>query len=655
MAAESITVWRPTGDARQRERDAAPRAALRDRILNRLVLWEVRARFRWAMYREQRIAAREERERQREAARAVSEVARIERHQAAILKREMHRASKAVVTRLTQLEFARIVQQGRNVKVSRVRFAQAAATPSAFYLRVDTVRMPRGRGVTTENLSAPEVLHELSLATGAAVEAYRHYEKGFWFIVQRSGGIGAIPAYVEYDEVWRQIPKTAGALDVPLGIGANRRFYHADIADMPHWLIAGATGFGKSVMLHNILVTIVQRNRPERVKLVLVDLKGGAGLGPYKGVPHLLDERRDVDDAPVVDPTDGADIPVTDVHKRHRDANFLIEPRIYDRREDVIQVLRRLNYTIERRFQIFTRAGVRDLPGYNFRNPSKRLPLILAIFDEIQNVMLDRGSRQDAERLLTDIASRSRAAGVHLVITTQRPSADVITGLIKANFPARTAFTTSSGVDSRVILDASDAADLGRKGLLIFQSELKRYRCQCAYISEAFVDDVVAKAREGMTVSSVEHAVGKLDLVRWAIHENGGKFTIDEVYRTFRPRGITYQDVKAIMVQVMHETLESDGKFYRWRKRDSCIVEVDETGVFLGELTIEEIGRWALLENEGRISQRAVCEAFKTRASEKVIRALLQRVDGKIIALEGQRYFVERGARGQRRLVATED
>lgn len=656
MAAKAITIWRPTGPE-DRAWGPAPRVSLRDRVLNRLAFYEVQARYRWTVYRESVIAAREARERARDEKRAASEVARIEQHQQAILKRELRHASRAVVARLTQLEFARIVQKGRNVKVSRVKFAQAAATPSAFYLRVDTVHMPRGRGVTTENLSAPEVLHELSLATGAAVDAFRHYEKGFWFIVQRSGGIGAIPAFVEYDEVWRQIPKTAGPLDIPLGIGANRRFYHADIADMPHLLIAGATGFGKSVMLHNILVTIIQRNRPERVKLVLVDLKGGAGLGPYKSVPHLLNEHRaEDDDAPDIDFTDGATIETATVSKRARKhENFIIEPRVYDKREEVIQVLRRLNYEIERRFQVFQRAGARDLPGYNHKNPSRRLPLILGVFDEIQNVMLDRASRHDAESLLTDIASRSRAAGVHLVITTQRPSADVITGLIKANFPARIAFTTASGVDSRVILDAGDAADLGRKGLCIFQSELRRYRCQCAFVSEGFVDDVVTKAIEGKVVSEMEHAVGKLDMVRWALKENGGKFTIDEIYRAFRPRGIVYHDVKAVMVQVMHETLELDGVFYRWRKRDSCIVEVDETGAFLGELTLEEVARWAITENEGRISLRAVLEAFQTRASEKVIRELLKRADDKTVAVDGQKYFIERGPRGMRRVVASAD
>ncbi len=654
MAAE-VTLWRPTITDAGRAWGPSPRLSVRDRILNRLAFYEVQARYRWTIYRESVIAAREARERVRDEARAASEIARIEQHQQSILRREMKHASRCIVARLTQLEFARIIQKGKNFKVSRVKFAQAAATPSAFYLRVDTVHMPRGRGVTTENLSDPEVLHELSLATGAAVDAYRHYEKGFWFIVQRSGGIGAIPAFVEYDEVWRQIPKTAGPLDIPLGIGANRRFYHADIADMPHLLIAGTTGFGKSVMLHNILVTIIQRNRPERVKLVLVDLKGGAGLGPYKTVPHLLNEQRG-DDGPEIDMTDGATIETATVSKRARKhENFLIEPRIYDKREDVIQVLRRLNYEIERRFQVFQRAGARDLPGYNHKNPSKRLPLIVGVFDEIQNVMLDRASRHDAESLLTDIASRSRAAGVHLVISTQRPSADVITGLIKANFPARIAFTTASGVDSRVILDAGDAADLGRKGLLIFQSELRRYRCQCAYVSEGFVDDVVAKAVEGRIVSDMEHAVGKLDMVRWALKENGGKFSIDDVYRAFRPRGVVYHDVKAAMVQVMHETMEIDGTFYRWRKRDSSIVELDETGAFLGELSMEEVARWALTENEGRISQRAVLEAFRTRASEKVIRELLKRADDKVVTVDDQKYFVERGARGMRRVVASAD
>ena len=265
--------------------------------------------------------------------------------------------------------------------------------------------------------------------------------------------------------------------------------------------------------------------------------------------------------------------------------------------------------------------------------------------------MLDRGTKGDAENLLTDIASRSRKAGLHLLISTQRPSADVITGLIKANFPARIAFTTASGVDSRVILDASDAADLGRKGLMIFQHELRRYRCQSAFISEAFVNDVVAAVTRGEVVSTVEHAVGKLDMVRWALAENEGLFTIEAVYRAFRPRGIVYNDVKAVMTQIMHETLEVDGRFYKWRRNDSRICELDEGGAFLGEVKIEEIARWALTENEGRINWRALRPVFQARASDKTLMALLKHMDEREITVDGQSYHVARGQKGMRILV----
>jgi len=626
----------------------APRLPLLDRINQ----WIVRFEYNRAKQRYAAILAREARDKARDQARAAAEVAKIERVQATVLKREMRTAGRRIVDRLSQLEFAHISGSGKQRRVARIRYAQAAATPSAFYLRVDTARLPRGRGVTSEAMSDPTVLHELSLATGMAVEAFRHYARGFWFIVRREGGIGAIPSLVEYDEVWNLMPKTAASLDVPLGIGANRRFYHADIADMPHLLVAGATGFGKSVFLHNILVTVIQRNSPDRVKLVLIDLKGGAGLGPYQHVPHLLDERRGVDE----DVADTASVAPDEVEKPRRkrkhggNADFVIEPRVYNSREDVLDVSRRLLYIIEGRFQAFARVGARDLPGFNHKTGA-RMPLILVVIDEIQNVMLDRATKNDAESMLTDIASRSRAAGVHMVISTQRPSADVITGLIKANFPGRVAFTTASRVDSRVILDASDAAELGRKGLLIFQNELQRWRCQAANVSAAFVDDVVAAAIQGKTVSTIEHAVGKVEMVRWAI-ENGGVFTIDRIYQQFRPRGVTYNDVKSIMAQVMSEEFEIHGAFYRWRKFDTRMVEIDENNEFKGDVTVSEIIRWSIMENGGTISRRAVVDAFAGRLSDRAARPMLKSLDGQTVTVDEHVYHVQRGSRGMLKLVA---
>jgi hypothetical protein len=583
----------------------------------------------WSQYwqdlkerRAQRRDARAKRRREREAERQIQ---RIERKQQRVLKKELKLAKKAILHRLTRLEFARWSSRKGRQQISQLKFAQGAATPSALYLRVDTVRMPRGRGITTDNLSDDEVLRELSLACGAPVRTYRHYKNGFWFVIERADGVGAIPHYVEYDEVLREMPKTAGPLDVPLGIGVNRRFYHVDITDMPHLLVAGATGFGKSVFLFNALLTVAQRTRPSYVKIVLVDLKGGAGLGPFARLPHLWDERTPNNDG---------------------SGDFIVMPRVYSRREEVIEVLKRLNYETERRFQTFQREKARDMNSYNRKHPNSRMPYILAVFDEIQNVMLDRKMKTDAERLLTDIASRSRAAGIHLIVATQRPSADVITGLIKANFPARLAFTTATAVDSRVILgNTGAAANLGRPGLLLYQSELKRIKCQCPFVSEALVDDVVDKLAAGDYTVEVNNSVGTMDMVRWALEENDGKFTIDDIYKQFRPRGVTYDDAKLTMGRVIEMVeIEVDGDFYRWRRRDSKLIRVDEdSGSFVDVVEFKEVASWALAENNGKLTHSTVFNAFKDRLTQTQLTDLLSEHENQDIELDGVVYVVDPG------------
>lgn len=605
--------------------------------------WWVRLRAWWAGRAARAEAAKLARMEKRDARMALRreratrrEFARMDKRQIGYMRRELLHTKRAISERLTRLEFAHWRINQKRYQISRLRFAQAAATPAALFLRVDTVRMPRGRGITTDALSDPGVLHELSLACGQPVSPYRHYANGFWFVIERAGGLGAIPNYVEFDEVFRQMPDSASPLDIPLGVGVNKRFHHVDIADMPHLLVAGATGFGKSVFLHNLICTVIQRAEPRRVRMILVDLKGGTGLGGYAGIPHLWSENREDVEGDEGDP----DIQVTTRRKRRE--GFHIKPIIYSRREDVVPVLTRVFYECERRFQAFTRAGVRDFAGYNRRNTHNPMPYLLCIFDEIQNVMLDKKERNDAERILTDIASRSRAAGVHLVISTQRPSVDVITGLIKANFPARLAFATATAVDSRVILNTGDAAELGRKGLLLYENEMKRIKAQSAFVSEAYAMDVVERVKSGAPAKAYT-SVGRLDMLRWVIETQQGAFDVDAVHAQFAPRGVKYQDVREALRELAVADVELDGDLYRWRQRDKRFIKVLDDGRLEDALKFETIARWALESNRGRLSYRDVFTQFRKRTTLEQVQALLSDQDGKTITIDGDMFVVEPG------------
>ncbi len=231
-----------------------------------------------------------------------------------------------------------------------------------------------------------------------------------------------------------------------------------DIAKMPHMLIAGATGSGKSVCINSIIVSILYKAKPSEVKMIMVDPKM-VELSGYNGIPHLL--------IPVV----------TDPKKAAGALNWAVQE-------------------MENRYKLFAEIGVKDLKGYNAEMESKeggnKLPQIVIIIDELADLMMV--APNDVEDAICRIAQKARAAGMHLVIATQRPSVDVITGIIKANVPSRIAFTVSSQVDSRTILDMVGAEKLLGKGDMLYfpVGESKPLRMQGTFVSEKEIENIVA-------------------------------------------------------------------------------------------------------------------------------------------------------------------
>ena len=237
----------------------------------------------------------------------------------------------------------------------------------------------------------------------------------------------------------------------------------ADIAKMPHLLIAGATGSGKSVCINTIIMSVLYKAKPDEVKLIMIDPKV-VELSVYNGIPHLL--------IPVV----------TDPKKAAGALHWAVSEMM-------------------ERYQTFQKYGVRDMKGYNKKVESiqdlpgedkpKKMPQIVIIVDELADLMMVASN--DVEDAICRLAQLARAAGMHLVIATQRPSVNVITGLIKANMPSRIAFAVTSGVDSRTILDMNGAEKLLGKGDMLFypQNYQKPLRLQGAFVTDKEVSDVV--------------------------------------------------------------------------------------------------------------------------------------------------------------------
>src|SRR3981081_3466504 len=279
----------------------------------------------------------------------------------------------------------------------------------------------------------------------------------------------------------RAFKESTSKLTIALGKTIDGLNYVSDLAKMPHLLIAGTTGSGKSVGVNSLLVSLLYRARPDEVKVILIDPKR-LELGLYEDIPHLA--------TPII-----------------------VDPKPASR------ALRWAGGEMERGYKELAGWGVRNIDGYNAerdrRNTVKdfgedgqpwvRMPYIVIIIDELADLMMISG--HEVEDAITRLAQMARAVGIHLVLATQRPSVDVITGLIKANFPARISFRVATKVDSRTILDANGAESLlGRGDMLSLPSGSARvHRLHAPFVTEKEIAAVVEFWRQQGTAEYQEH------------------------------------------------------------------------------------------------------------------------------------------------------
>jgi len=248
--------------------------------------------------------------------------------------------------------------------------------------------------------------------------------------------------------------KENGGLALGLGQGSGGDPIVADLRNLPHLLIAGATGSGKSVCINTLIVSLASQVSPERLRMLLIDPKR-VELTPYNGLPHLM--------APVIVDT-----------------------------EPAVRALKGIMAEMFRRYRRLEGLGVRNIEGYHrHRNALEPMPHLVVAVDELADLMM--AASYEVEQTLTRLAQLGRATGIHLIVATQRPSVDVVTGLIKANFPSRIGFAVVSQVDSRTILDAAGAERLlGRGDMLFLSGETpKPLRVQGAYVSDGEIENLI--------------------------------------------------------------------------------------------------------------------------------------------------------------------
>ena len=327
-------------------------------------------------------------------------------------------------------------------------------------------------------------------------------------------------ATVTFRELWEQSKTDASKLlEIPLGKAVNGSVRSFDLAKMPHLLVAGSTGSGKSVAVNGIIASILMKARPDEVKFMMVDPKM-VELSVYNDIPHLL-------------------IPV------------VTNPRKASR------ALQKVVDEMENRYELFSKVGARNIAGYNAKvaeyNAQSEykqvpLPLIVVIVDEVADLMMV--ASKEVEDAIIRLGQKARAAGIHMILATQRPSVDVISGLIKANVPSRIAFAVSSGIDSRTILDENGAEKLLGRGDMLFKpiDENHPVRLQGSFISDEDVERIVAFVKN-QAEADYDDSFDPGEVSESDLDTGGGDDEGDPLFEEAKALVIETQKASASMIQ----------------------------------------------------------------------------------------------------------
>ena len=327
-------------------------------------------------------------------------------------------------------------------------------------------------------------------------------------------------ATVTFRELWEQSKTDASKLlEIPLGKAVNGSVRSFDLAKMPHLLVAGSTGSGKSVAVNGIIASILMKARPDEVKFMMVDPKM-VELSVYNDIPHLL-------------------IPV------------VTNPRKASR------ALQKVVDEMENRYELFSKVGARNIAGYNAKvaeyNAQSEykqvpLPLIVVIVDELADLMMV--ASKEVEDAIIRLGQKARAAGIHMILATQRPSVDVISGLIKANVPSRIAFAVSSGTDSRTILDENGAEKLLGRGDMLFKpiDENHPVRLQGSFISDEDVERIVAFVKN-QAEADYDDSFDPGEVSESDLDTSGGDDEGDPLFEEAKALVIETQKASASMIQ----------------------------------------------------------------------------------------------------------
>ena len=582
------------------------------------------------------------------------------------------RALKTQEQFATELQYRKDAPAKRTIKMVKI-IPPILIHNDYFMIQIDMRNLPTG--VSADKLKHPSVLESLGFAlqTEVGVDC-QSKERGFWYLVACRGGVGIIPRQIDYQDVITMMPKRASSWAIPIGVGENKKLTWLDIAQKPHFLIAGSTGSGKSVFLKNMLLTLCQNNSPKRLRVVLCDFKAGADMVPLAKLPHLgtptkirtkKGEITGVDDAGNIQENTVDDF-----------GQYIItEPK------DVLPVLAWADREITWRNKLFaTLDEITSINEYNARFRLNPMPRILLVLDEFPVAMLEvsKTDMANMKQLVSIITRKGRSAGISVIIGSQVGSAEVLSGAISQNIGTRIV-GYSTGPQSQVLLGNWFAHNIeNRKGRVAYRDDITERELQAPWVSpqlaKALVDEIVTQWSDNHDADALA-----LNLFDFCMEKADGLYDPETLYKYF-------PDDEEVTNAVCREI----GRQYELRTQDDGtmgpIIHMREVDFYLVPgipgvrprklVTVEEyrqsimqpleeepaqaeaepeqalpepeyawteaqIIRWAVLDNNGELGQRAIYAKFKSTGMPKK-RAELFGPDrvGREFIVDGANYVV---------------
>lgn len=436
-------------------------------------------------------------------------------------------------------------QGSRRRRVERVRFQWIGAEAETIYFKILT----RRRGlfgyrnalpyrVRVWDLICEETILELSFACERVISAvYEDPRKGAWIRVHRLEGVGGLPTKVTFNDVLENYPLArVDQAPVVLGVGDHRRVHTISLAAIPHVLVAGSSGSGKSNIVNHILCSLIRFSTPDQLQLVLIDLKR-MEFNYYNELPHL-------------------------------------KQAVIFNADDALAALQLCIKEVAHRTELMSAQKIKELAAWNRKYPDRAMPRWLVVIDEFAELMLASGKEvaRETENSVTRITNLGRAVGIHMLICTQRPAVQIVPNSIKINMPLILAGRTPTAAQSGVILGDGDAAHLPAiPGRMIALTGSDKQAIQTPYISDEIVAECVAIAR-GRAAGLI-----KLDGTGVAIEDagllakivtEGGSLTIQKIYDLVKESGITTSQVKGFVAAVIKAgRIEIGGRTYQVTRR----------------------------------------------------------------------------------------